>query len=43
MMIDACVKRDKTDLNTLFLEVIQTGKEYIVGIDEMMNKNYEKS
>lgn len=38
MIIDACDKRDKTDLTTLFLEVIQTGKEHIIGIDEMMDQ-----
>lgn len=38
MMIDACDKRNKTDLNPLFHEIIQTLKAYIIEVVEMMSK-----
>lgn len=38
LIVDACYKRNKTDLNPLFHEIIQTLKAYIIEVVEMMSK-----
>lgn len=39
MLIDACDKRESMGLLELFDNVLQTGKEHIIGIDEKMNQS----
>lgn len=38
MLIEACEKRNYQELEAVYMEVIRTGKEYIIGIDDQMNQ-----
>lgn len=38
MIIEACDKRESDELDDLFRKVIQTGKEYIIGIDDKLSQ-----
>lgn len=38
MVLEACESRTSQDLAEVFTKVLQSGKEYIIGIDEAMNQ-----
>lgn len=38
MIIEACDKRESVKLDDLFRKVIQTGKEYIIGINDKLSQ-----
>lgn len=38
MVLEACEARTTLELEEVFIKVLQTGKEYIIGIDEAMNE-----
>lgn len=38
MILESCENREHLNLDELFQKVIQTGKEYIIGVDAQMNQ-----
>jgi PTS system mannose-specific IIA component len=38
MLIEACDQRNHMDLDAVFMKVIRTGKDYIIGIDDQLNQ-----
>jgi mannose PTS system EIIA component len=38
MLIEACEQRNHQELEAVFMKVIRTGKDYIIGIDDLMNQ-----
>jgi mannose PTS system EIIA component len=38
MLIEACEKRSHQSLEEVFIKVIRTGKDYIIGIDDQLNQ-----
>lgn len=38
MLIEACEQRNHKELEAVFMKVIRTGKDYIIGMDDQMNQ-----
>jgi len=38
MVIEACEQRNHKELEAVFMKVIKTGKDYIIGMDDQMNQ-----